>query len=237
MFSIRPFIQTLLDVLYPPVCVLCQSIVDAEQRYLCSACWHSLPRAVPATVMGTEYHAFTCSVAAFDYDHSVQKIVHFFKYRQLPLLAHEMGMQLAETLKGSPIVNEIDLVVPVPLHPLRQREREYNQAEIISSAIAGHLSLPHCKNALHRTQYTRPQASMDREHRFDNVKHAFRSDSSCDVRARSVAVVDDVLTTGNTLNACARILLQAGAKNVFALSVARVSRRNSKVLGQSFGDK
>ncbi|MBD3378296.1 hypothetical protein GF406_24925 [candidate division KSB1 bacterium] len=231
MFSVRPFIQTLLDVLYPPVCVLCQSPLDAEQHYLCSACWHSFPRAVPATIMGTEYHAFTCSVAAFDYDRSVQKVVHFFKYRHLPALAREMGLELAETLKGSPIVNEIDLIVPVPLHPLRRREREYNQAEIISSAIAGHLSLPHCANALHRTQYTRPQASMDREHRFDNVKHAFTFNSLCDVKLKSVAVVDDVLTTGNTLNACARILSQAGADKVFALSIARVSRRNSIVLG------
>jgi len=181
--------------------------------------------------MGTEYHAFECSVAAFDYDRSVQKIIHFFKYRHLPVLAQEMGVHLAETIKGSPIVNEIDLIVPVPLHPLRLREREYNQAEIISSAIASRLSIPHSKNALQRIQYTCPQASMDREHRFDNVKHAFKWRFLCDVNLKSVGVVDDVLTTGNTLNACARILRQAGAKQVFAISVARVSRRNSRVLG------
>jgi competence protein ComFC len=113
-----------------------------------------------------------------------------------------------------------DAVVPVPLHPLRRREREFNQAEVLSRELARRQGLAVCE-ALDRLRYTVTQTHFDRRRRMQNLRHAFGLRRNAPVRGKDLLLVDDVLTTGSTLDECARVLLAAGARSVRALTVAR----------------
>jgi ComF family protein len=110
--------------------------------------------------------------------------------------------------------------VPVPLHPTRQRERGFNQASLIAELLSAQTSIP-ARPLLERTRYTTTQTALDRSERMENLHNAFRLRKNGDVRGLRVLLVDDVLTTGSTLNECARVLKRAGAFSVHAATAAR----------------
>src|SRR5205823_5404499 len=111
-------------------------------------------------------------------------------------------------------------IVPVPLHPTRQRERGFNQAMLLARSLSPRTSLP-VVPALERVRYTTTQTAFDRAERMENLRNAFRLRPRRDVRGSRVLLVDDVLTTGSTLSECARVLKQAGASSVYAATAAR----------------
>jgi ComF family protein len=113
-----------------------------------------------------------------------------------------------------------DVIVPVPLHAARQRERGFNQAQLLAELLSARTSIP-TKPLLERIRYTTTQTALDRAERIENLHNAFRLRKKADVQALRVLLVDDVLTTGATLSECARVLKRAGALSVYAAIVAR----------------
>jgi ComF family protein len=113
-----------------------------------------------------------------------------------------------------------DLIVPVPLHPARERERGFNQATLLAELLARQLAVP-LVAALERTRSTITQTAYDRAERMENLRDAFRLRKNMNVRELRVLLIDDVLTTGSTLSECARILKEAGAISVYAATAAR----------------
>jgi len=113
-----------------------------------------------------------------------------------------------------------DVVIPVPLHPARLRERGFNQAELLAKILGQRINLT-LSRALERTRYTTTQTAFDRIDRMENLRGAFRLRKSIDVRGLQVLLVDDILTTGSTLSECARVLREAGAQSVYAVTAAR----------------
>lgn len=151
----------------------------------------------------------------------VRDLIHRFKYGGEvwvgALLADFLTQGLRDPrLKG----RSFDAVVPVPLHPLRRREREFNQAEVLSRELARKNNLAFCE-ALERLRYTVTQTHFDRRRRMQNLRDAFGLRRNAPVQGKDLLLVDDVLTTGSTLDECARVLLTAGARSVRALTVAR----------------
>jgi len=116
--------------------------------------------------------------------------------------------------------HQFDVIVPVPLHPTRQRERGFNQASLLAELLSPRISIP-CKRVLKRIRYTTTQTALDRAERMENLHNAFRLRKKADVRGLRVLLIDDVLTTGSTLSECARILKRAGAISVYAATAAR----------------
>ena len=121
-----------------------------------------------------------------------------------------------ERLRG----RQFDIIVPVPLHPTRQRERGFNQAGLLAELLSARISIP-CKSMLERVRYTTTQTALDRAERMENLHNAFRLRKNADVRGLQVLLIDDVLTTGSTLSECARVLKRAGATSVYAATAAR----------------
>jgi ComF family protein len=121
-----------------------------------------------------------------------------------------------ERLRG----RQFDIIVPVPLHPTRQRERGFNQAGLLAELLSTRISIP-CKRVLKRIRYTTTQTALDRAERMENLHNAFRLRKNADVRGLHVLLIDDVLTTGSTLSECARVLKRAGAISVHAATAAR----------------
>jgi len=227
------------SLLYPATCVVCSANV-ARAEYLCGDCQQRAPRIVPPfcakcsepfpgaitqtfSCANCEHRVlhFDCAVAAYRSRGLVRRLVHQFKYARQRHLRHPIAAWLRETLHDSRLRGRhFDLIVPVPLHPARQRERGFNQAELLADLLAASINLP-TQTVLERTRYTTTQTAYDRAERMENLHGAFRLRKNRDVRGLHVLLIDDVLTTGSTLSECARVLRKAGAVSVHAATAAR----------------
>ena len=231
--------RALLDVLYPPHCVLCEAGAESGQ-VLCAACREKAPRlqAPFCQVCSTPFSGkidgpFTCSncnAQRFAFSNAVscrrsagpvRELIHRFKYQgQLPL-KKQLGAWLAETLADPRLQTPpCDLLVPVPLHFARRRERGFNQSLVLAKELFRHSGIP-VSDCLRRIRYTQTQTTFDREERMENLRGAFQMRHHRDVTRLHLLIIDDVLTTGSTVNECARVLMAAGAASVRVATVAR----------------
>jgi len=232
-------LEAAVSLLYPPVCTICGGNVRAGE-YLCNQCEAKAVRIVAPFCQkcsepfeGFITSEFTCAncahrtihfdaaVSAYRGRGMVREIIHEFKYgRQIHLrrlVARWLHSALDdERLRG----RRFDVVVPVPLHATRLRERGFNQASLLAELLSAQTSIP-SKPLLDRIRYTTTQTALDRSERMENLHNAFRLRKNADVRGLRVLLIDDVLTTGSTLSECARVLKRAGALSVHAATAAR----------------
>ena len=220
----------LLDLIFPPYCVGC----GREGVLICPACEAALPRIEPPwcskcglprsgpCVCGTSrgrIWALDGLRVPFVFEETIREAIYGLKYKNLRSIAAPLARHLADLLLDEPF--SFDLLVPVPLHSRRLRERGYNQAEIIARHLGRLVQVPVATDRLRRHRYTAPQArTADVEERRSNVSRAFGCRPGS-VTGLKVLLVDDVTTTGATLEACAIELRKAGAVEVWGLAVAR----------------
>jgi ComF family protein len=196
----------------PHACVQCAAAVDAPG--LCGQCI-----AVPP--------AFDAAVAACAYAFPVSQVISQFKYGSRLSHAGWMADALAASVRSVGAANEIDWILPLPLSRTRIAERGFNQSALIAEGVARQLDIPLHRDELLRVRDTLPQVGLDHDARWKNLKGAFESDHR--VAGQRIAVVDDVMTTGATLDAAAKALKKAGAARVVAWVVARAEHRTGKV--------
>jgi ComF family protein len=222
--------RSALDLIYPPRCVLC----NHNGPFVCDACLWSLPRAESRRCDGcwlpldTDGVCRSCSEhplalrhlrSVFRYEGEVRRLVHAFKFSHHRVLAPYLAQPMAARLKASGLT--ADVIVPVPLTGLRRRTRGFNQAALLAQEIGHELAI-HVSESLQRRHSIGPQAkSASAEARRRNVMDAFVVSRPDLIEDRSVLLVDDVATTGATLDACARVLIDAGAREVLGLTFAR----------------
>ena len=231
-----------LDLVYPPACLACRR-ATAQGNALCGACWGGVrfierpycertgtPFPVdlgaegllsPDAVADPPVYARARAVARFE-DGPVRRLAHQLKYGDRLDLAGPMGAWMARA--GDDLISEADILIPVPLHRLRLATRRFNQSALLARAIGRASGVPVDTDALQRRKPTRPQVGLTRSQRAANVQGAFRvaPERAGAVAGRAVVLVDDVLTSGATINAAARALLRAGARRVDVLVFARV---------------
>ncbi len=219
--------NALLDFVYPPHCLLCRKPLDGETQGLCPGCWLELacvtgPRCDRCGCPGVvdvgrcpncldKVFAFSRMRSLSPFNPSVQRLIHMLKYQGKTSVGKALGRELAVRTRGTVLVRRRPLVVPVPLHGSRRRERGYNQSALIARALGKQLDLTVREDVLKRVRLTTTQTALDQEGRRSNVDGAFRVRRGDAVRERCVLLVDDVLTTGATVNACAEALAAAGA--------------------------
>jgi len=156
------------------------------------------------------------------YETGLRKAVHRFKYEGVHDLDRPLGNLLFQTMETTPAP---DLVVPVPLHPQRLRQRTYNQSLLLARELAGHLSRPVSTDLLHRVRDTPQQQGLRARERAKNLRHAFVCQRPLD--GERILLVDDVMTTGATATACSQVLLNAGASEVRVAIAGRAGRGRS----------
>ena len=233
----RPWVTAALDLVFPPLCPVCERLLGAGRRDpLCGTCWESLERIAPpwcrccGAPLGIEGLCGACRVrrppfayarAALLYRDVVREAIHAFKFGGRRGLAVPLGDLLAGLGTAALPGAAPDILVPVPLHPRRVRERGYNQALLLARRLAQAWGVPVAADALRRVAPTRPQTDLDAAERRRNVRDAFAVRRPELIAGRHVVLVDDVLTTGATAGECARILYRAGATTVGVLTVAR----------------
>jgi ComF family protein len=238
-FAKFEMLQALGTLLYPPACAICWASVPSDE-YLCDACHDKAVRITPPfcavcsePFAGAITGPFTCAncahrtlyfeaaVASYRSRSVVRRIVHDFKYGHHLYLKHIVARWLTAAFDDPRLRDQsFDVVVPVPLHPARQRDRGFNQAAVLAKMLSGQRSIKYLE-ALVRVRYTTTQTAFDRTERMENLHNAFRLRENMDVRHLRVLLIDDVLTTGATLSECARILRKAGAASVYAATAAR----------------
>jgi ComF family protein len=232
-------LTAITSLLYPPVCAICRANIRGGQ-HLCDQCETKTVRIVAPFCQtcsepfeGAIIGAFTCAncahrtihfdaaVAAYRSRGIVREIVHGFKYGRQIYLRHLVARWLYAALNDERLrERRFDIIVPVPLHPTRERERGFNQASLLAESLSAQISTP-SKPLLERIRYTTTQTALDRAERMENLHNAFRLRKNADVRGLRVLLIDDVLTTGSTLSECARVLKRAGAISVHAATAAR----------------
>ncbi len=217
-----------LDLLFPPQCGICQrggallcggcaAQLAAADGSRCQRCWTPIAHGPHCRHCAEAPPAFVSVRAAFVMDGGARHLVHELKYRGMSALGEPMARLMAERIDPG----DADVVLPVPLHRGRERSRGYNQAAVLARHLAAAGGLPFDARAARRIRATAPLArTMRREERRAIVQGAFAARSER-VAGRRVLLVDDVVTTGATLDACSEALLAAGARDVHCITFAR----------------
>ena len=218
-----------------PICGECLGAFKELPRRICEVCGAPVLAGVFRAPGGVE-HRLVCRLCAentyaFDrarsygvYDGALVRAILLLKFEEMEPLGAWFAERLAEVVRREPEALAADVVVPVPLHRDRERERGYNQADLIAKPLAKRLKLPHKAILLMRTRPRPDKQVLSLEERWESVRGAFATRPGSQVDKRRVLLVDDVVTTGATLDACARALREAGAKSVTGLTVARAIR-------------
>ena len=229
--AVKSLSQALGELLYPPACLSCANMAVSEScRNLCPDCWRQILQAeVPPVVSGDSAHGFAWHLAAWHYGSVIRDVIAAMKYHDHRSLAAALGDLAAHRLheRADTIIPRARrtnwLLVPVPLHPRRRRERGFNQSELIALSLSRCWNIPVASHALRRVRYTRSQASLAATERASNLHDAFSSSRNNVVTGKSIILVDDVMTTGATARACAAVLHSMKAATVSVLTLARVT--------------
>ncbi len=226
----RRLYHWILDLAVPPCCVQCGKV----EIWLCDGCEKQLPlltRPVCARCGQLLDDKSSCSScrkgslrvapirAAFPFEDAVRAAIHALKYRGATEVVVPLARRMAEAWQLHQF--QSDLLLPVPLHPARELKRGYNQSALLAQALGEQLGIPAVSQALRRVRDTKSQTKLKRDQRRENVAAAFACTLDANFSGKVVTLVDDVATTGATLDACAVVLLAHGARSVNAFTLAR----------------
>ena len=242
------FFNKLADLIWPRVCAVesCNHASDRDGRHICSHCLATLPfhegggscKVCGGLITAETRHDFICETcqaeppayefarSAVLYGEPVAQLIQDFKFRKAIWLCEDLVDLLEGAVRAKLDFPAIDVVVPVPLHPIRERQRGYNQSALLAIALARRLNRRVDCRSLLRIHDTEHQARLSGDARKSNLKGAFSVKSPEWIRGRTILLVDDVMTTGSTLSHCARPLLKAGASRVWCATVTRAVLRN-----------
>lgn len=230
------------DLLFPNPCLNCGTRIGSGQRYLCQECYDNLPVVKKATcsycglyfeniderisfrtcpVCSSEEYHFDRSRYVLEYDETVQALIHNFKYYNMTGVARLLSRLMISWLEEHRPFPVIDFITPVPLHSVRKRERGYNQSELLTKPIASYFGWTYKPKLLTRVRYTKSQTQLKGKERKENVIKAFSIDKIPTLKDSNILLIDDVFTTGATVNAISKELKNYQACKVYVLTAAR----------------
>lgn len=224
-------LSAVFQTVFPTTCASCNEVLVSGERQLCIGCLSALNETLIGPVPNNPTERMLASrmplqaamtLYRFRHDNAVQAVVHTMKFHGNTELCLMMGRQMGLALLHSGRFDDVDMLVPVPLHWLRRLQRGYNQSELLCRGIAEVMPRPIVTRAVERHRYTRKQSLRSGAERDINVEGAFRLRKPALVEGRHVLLVDDVLTTGATLGACAQALQEASDIRISAATFSMV---------------
>lgn len=230
MTIVPEILQALFGFVLPLRCLACG--LEIEKGFLCSNCLNYLPIArsprcvrCGRPVKKKDICSFCKHGTSLDHGRSwllfippVDSIIHSFKYRRMSNISRLLGRAMASIVQSDHVLKGADIITPVPLFWWKQLQRTYNQASLLSAVISEECHIPH-RELLKRIRFTRTQTRLDDAARRKNVAGAFSLQHG-DIENKTIILVDDVMTTGATMNECARVLKTAGAREVYSCVAA-----------------
>jgi len=225
-------IKNLLNLFFPEVCLACDHQLRDNEEEICTNCRHELPttnfhneknNSVEKIFYGRVKIEHATALLFFQKEGIVQQLIHNLKYRGFENIGTLLGKWLGHELKHSEYYNNIDIVIPVPLHKTRLKKRGYNQVEKFAQEIALALNAEYKTNILLKTASTKTQVFKKRLARWDSSKTSFNVENAHLLEAKHILIVDDIITTGATIEACANQLFTANSNKNLKISVATMA--------------
>ena len=222
----KNFSVSLIDFFIPRFCPACKARLSHGVFYICDNCLLKIKKPEQERIKfeykrnfsGTGYISDFTSLFLFEKDKELQQIIHALKYEKRFLLGVFLGKMLGEKIKKDFSNYQIDMVTPVPLHHLKKAEREFNQSYYIAKGICKITGIKSNSYFLKRIRYTESQTALNSTERKKNMSEAFICRKK--LNGENILIVDDVITTGTTINECGKALLKAGAGKIYAASAA-----------------
>ena len=240
----RLLLGRLLQFFLPSQCPCCEQFLEEKQQGLCPPCLSTVQWIVPpfCTVCGSPFASpeagehpcgtcrtkrryFTTARALGSYQGVLQEAIHRWKYEERMSLTRLFGQWMTEGLQRFWEFSSFDLLIPVPLHARRLRERGFNQALLLAAEISQKTGIPCEKRLLLKSKPTVPQIHLSGREREKEIKGAFRVAHEDRIQKKVILLIDDVFTTGATVNECSKVLLASGAQRVDVLTLAHAMKR------------
>ena len=231
MFYIT-YIKNFISLIYPELCCICKKQLFGGETHICSYCLASLPytgfhhhpeNRVSEVFYGRVRIEGGAALFHFQKGGMVQRLIHQFKYRGDLDLGFWLGQKLGVSLKHSPVFEGLDCIIPVPLHPDKEKKRGFNQSRVIGCGVGDMLRIPCSDDLLVRKNETSSQTNKSRFHRWENVSRVFECPDQPTLENMKVLLVDDVVTTGATLEACALKLMETKGVRVWVATLGITS--------------
>lgn len=222
-------INDFVSLVFPEYCYGCEAALVRSEKYLCVSCIATLPK--------TDFHKQrdnilsrkfwgkipikdTLAFLYFSKKGVVQNMLFHLKYEGAKEIGEKLGVEYGKYLKKEQFMPTIDLVLPIPLHPNKLKTRGYNQAEVFGKAFANELNLNFDEKVVSRAKETETQTKKGRLDRWKNVDNIFEITDTELIKNKKILIVDDVITTGSTIEACASALLEAGVAEISVGAIA-----------------
>jgi len=229
MSYLYDFWDDFISLLFPRLCYACGNHLLRNENLICTECYVIIPR--------TNYHLQNdnpvamlfwgrCRIekaAAFSYYNKgsrIRKLIHNLKYKGIKEIGFELGRIYGVSLRDSEFINDIDLIMPVPLHPAKERVRGFNQSELISRGLADAVLRPVDSTTLRRITVSATQTKRSRYERWTNVEGIFGVSDTDTIKGKHILLVDDVITTGSTIESCTAELLKIEGVRVSVVAMA-----------------
>lgn len=221
--------KNLLKLLFPPLCYGCNELLLNNEQIICSACIHHLPTTnhhflesndTKNKFYGIVALEFAFSMLYFHKDGIVQKLIHQLKYKGKQEIGTYLGRYYALLLKNHIEQYKIDEIIPVPLHPKRQKERTYNQVDAFCLAISEEFKIPFNNSLLVRNLYSKTQTKKNKTERQSQSLNIFEVKNTSQSSGKHFLLIDDVITTGATIESCAKALLKIPNSKVSVITIA-----------------
>lgn len=233
-------LRMLIDLLYPRICQACSAKIKGYEKNICDECSKKIKMRRPpfCVTCGRQLHGLpedllTCRDCEeehpfFDraysvclYDDTVKRLVHSFKYRKMTSLKKDLTSLMLDFMKKYNVAKHAELVLSVPMHPKKLFSREINHSDILAKNIAEALNLRYVPHIIRKIKHTPQQTTLERQKRIKNIFGSFSVRNAEPIKNKNLLIVDDLFTTGSTVNECARILKNAGAKSIEVITLAR----------------
>ena len=222
-------LSSLIDLLFPQICLACYEPTTANQKNICLNCRISLPRTnwhltndnpIEKVFWGRVSIQKATAFFKFENGGGIQRLIHHFKYKGIQEIGESLGELVGTELSGSDFFKDTDLLLPIPIHKKKQRKRGFNQSLIIANGISRVTKIPIEQKVLVKAYNTQSQTRKSRFKRWLNVDSTFKVLDEEVLKSKNILLIDDVITTGSTVEACAKELLKIEGLRISLLTIA-----------------
>jgi ComF family protein len=222
-------LKNLFKLLFPTLCDGCNSLLIKNEKILCTSCVYNLPFTNHHLIDNNETKnkfyglidiEFACSMLLFSHDGIVQKMIHQLKYKNRQEIGNYLGELYIPEIKNKIITNKIDYIIPVPLHHEKMKKRGYNQITTFCETLSKELEIPYNSEILFRNKNTATQTKKNKEERQAINLKSFEAKTDIQFQNKHFLLVDDVITTGSTIESCAKALLKIPNTKVSIIAIA-----------------
>lgn len=211
-------LEFVLNFLFPPVCSVCGKV---DKNWLCPNCQKRVERLEKSCIMEMEHKKYEKLLYIFQYESLVRKLILRYKFLNQAYLNHFFAQMIAKNVENRKLLQQYDIIIPVPMHQKKMQKRGYNQTELVTNELSRILKIPAKNDILLKVVNTVTQSKLGGKARQSNIQHAFFVKKDIEVEGKKIILLDDIYTTGATSQECSRVLKEAGAAEILVVVLAK----------------